>query len=617
MNEPKSQPQAARGASRTALGAAALRWLHQTIDGEPKILVDHVSGLLLGDGVLRATAAHLGDPHSPEVLALRSHVVLRSRYCEDRLASAVRQGVSQLIVLGAGLDTFAYRQPEWARGLRIYEVDQPASQAEKRRLLSDACIAIPDNVEFVAIDFERTSLAAGLKAAAVAFSRKTFFSCLGVTMYLSEDAVDALFEVVASFPVGSEIVFTYRQASRDGESALGQRVSALGEPWTFHIEPGALAHKLNVLGFASLEELDPLDADVLYFRGRTDGLHAPSRRGIAAAVVGECHASAGEEVRGAMAQPPPIELQPPGIARWRDGGTGVDWVHAFDSGRLGLNVMVQALTHGNEICGAIALDWLLAQRFRPQAGSLTLAFANVAAYARFDPADPFPSRLVDEDYNRIWADATLFGPGDTVELRRARQLRPFVDAAERLLDIHSMSEPCRPLMVCGTVEKNVAYARELGVPGDLLVDTGHPAGLRMVERGGFGDPQSPKLALLIECGQHWERAAADVAIDALVRFLGLTGVADAAWVQANVRLPLPPLQRLVRVTEPVVARSADFRFLVPTVGLSVVAKAGTPIAQDGDHVWVTPYDDAVLVMPGTRNLKPGGTAARLGRFETR
>ncbi len=311
----------------------------------------------------------------------------------------------------------------------------------------------------------------------------------------------------------------------------------------------------------------------------------------------------------------PVELRAPDIGRWRDGGTGVDWVHAFDSGRPGPSVMVQALTHGNEICGAIALDWLLEQNFRPQRGTLTLAFANVAAYARFDPADPFPSRLVDEDYNRVWADETLAGPGNTVELRRARELLPFVDAADLLLDIHSMSEPCRPLMVCGTVDKNAAYARELGVPADLLIDTGHPAGVRMVDRGGFGDPQSPKRALLIECGQHWEQAAADVAIDVLVRFLGLTGAADPAWVHAHVRSPLPPAQRLVRVTEPVVARSADFHFLVLAVGLSVVAKAGTPIARDGDHVWLTPYDDAVLVMPGLRNLKPGGTAARLGRFE--
>ena len=316
-----------------------------------------------------------------------------------------------------------------------------------------------------------------------------------------------------------------------------------------------------------------------------------------------------------MAELPPIELSAPDIARWRAGGTGVDWVHVIDSGRPGPQVMVQALTHGNEICGAIALDWLLQQRFQPQCGRLTLAFANVEAYARFDPADPFPSRCVDEDYNRVWSDDSLFGTGDSVELRRARQLRPFVDAAELLLDIHSMSEACSPLMVCGRVDKNAAYARALGVPGHLLIDTGHPAGLRMVDRGGFGDPHSPKRALLIECGQHWERAAAAVAIDTLVRFLGLTGLAEPAWWQARLRVAQPQAQRLVRVTEAVVARSADFQFLVPTVGLSVIAEAGTAIAQDGEHVWTTPYDNAVLVMPGLRNLKPGGTAVRLGRFE--
>jgi predicted deacylase len=310
-----------------------------------------------------------------------------------------------------------------------------------------------------------------------------------------------------------------------------------------------------------------------------------------------------------------IELSPPDIGPWRTGNTGVDFVHRFEAGAPGPAVMVQALTHGNEICGAIALDWLLRRGFTPRHGSLTLAFANVDAYARFDAADPYPSRFVDEDLNRVWADAVLFGAHDSVELRRARQLRPFVDAADLLLDIHSMSEPCRPLMVCGTLDKNAALARELGVPADLLIDTGHPAGLRMIERGGFGDPASPRRALLVECGYHWEQAAADVAIDTLVRFLGLTGLADADWVRSNVRMPLPAGQRLVRVTEAVVAQSTGLRFLVPTVGLSVVPRAGTPIAQDGDRIWTTPYDDCVLVMPGTHNLKPGGTAVRLGRFE--
>lgn len=312
---------------------------------------------------------------------------------------------------------------------------------------------------------------------------------------------------------------------------------------------------------------------------------------------------------------PPVELQAPDIGRWKHGGTGVDWVHVFDSGLPGPQVMVQALTHGNEICGAIALDWLLALGFRPARGRLTLAFGNVQAYAAFDPHDPFPSRYVDEDFNRVWGDDALFGSRDSAELRRARQLQPFVDAAEFLLDIHSMSEACAPLMVCGTADKNALYARQLGVPEILLIDTGHPAGLRMVERGAYGDASATKRALLVECGQHWERAAADVAIDTLVRFLGLSGVADAEWVATHVRLPLPPVQRLVRVTEAVVARSAAFRFLMPTSGLQVIAQAGTPLAQDGEHVWLTPYDDCVLVMPGTKNLKAGGTAVRLGRFE--
>jgi hypothetical protein len=178
--------------------------------------------------------------------------------------------------------------------------------------------------------------------------------------------------------------------------------------------------------------------------------------------------------------------------------------------------MVQALTHGNEICGAIALDALMREGLQPLCGRLMLVFANVPAFHRFDPSNPHASRCVDEDLNRVWGDDRLFGQGDSVELRRARELQPFVDQADLVLDIHSMSEPCRPLMVCGTADKNAAYARELGVPGDLLLDTGHPAGLRMVERGGFSDPASPKRALLIECGQHWERSSADVAVDTLV-----------------------------------------------------------------------------------------------------
>ncbi len=321
-----------------------------------------------------------------------------------------------------------------------------------------------------------------------------------------------------------------------------------------------------------------------------------------------------------MAEHFPIELSPPDIAPYRVGNTGVDYVHVLDSGLPGPNVMVQALTHGNEFCGAIALDWLLRERVRPARGRLTLALANVEAYARFDFDDPDASRCVDEDYNRVWADEALFGPRDSIELRRARQLRPFVDAADFLLDLHSMHEPCRPIMVCGTVDKNAEFARAIGVPADLLLDTGHPAGLRMIERGGFGDPSSPKRSVLIECGQHWEKSAAEVAVDTLLRFLRATGAVDQAWAQARLRLPAPPGQRLLRVTEAVVARSTGFRFLVPVEGLGVVEKQGTPIAEDTDPasgekiVWRAPYDRTVLVMPSLAHLRPGNTQVRLGRY---
>jgi predicted deacylase len=321
---------------------------------------------------------------------------------------------------------------------------------------------------------------------------------------------------------------------------------------------------------------------------------------------------------------PPLEILPPPIAHLRRGNVGVDYVHRFASARPGPEVLVQALTHGNEICGAHALLWLLEQveqveqveqGFAPQRGALTLVLANVAAFERFDAQAPHRSRFVDEDMNRVWSDEALQAPIDSVERRRARELRPFVDEADFVLDIHSMHEDCQALMVCGTADKNAAYARALGVPGLLLIDTGHPAGLRMVERGGFSDPASPRRALLVECGQHWQRASVDVAIDTLVRFLALTGLADADWAQQHRRLPTPPRQRLVRVTEAVVAQSADFRFLLPVQGLAVVPQAGTPIARDGERTWLAPYDNTVLVMPSTQHARPGNTQVRLGRYE--
>lgn len=320
----------------------------------------------------------------------------------------------------------------------------------------------------------------------------------------------------------------------------------------------------------------------------------------------------------AAPRPRPIELEAPDIARHRAGNTGVEYVHRLDSGRPGPEVLVQALTHGNELCGAIALDWLLRQRVTPLRGALTLVFANVAAFARWDPADPDASRFVDEDFNRVWHDDVLHGPRDSVELRRARELAPLVARADFLLDLHSMSEPCRPIMVCGTHgrggAKAVALARRLGVPGDLLVDTGHPSGLRMIERGAFGDPADPRVALLIECGQHWERAAQDVAIDTTLRLLRELGLLPDAFVAAHLRVAPPARQFVVSVTEAVVAQTDTFRFVAPFTGLDVIPRAGDPIARDGERLICAPYDDTVLVMPATAHRRPGTTMVRLGRI---
>jgi predicted deacylase len=311
-----------------------------------------------------------------------------------------------------------------------------------------------------------------------------------------------------------------------------------------------------------------------------------------------------------------IEVAFPDIRPYAKGNTGIPYVHTFDSGLPGPHVMVCALTHGNEVCGAIAVKDLLDLGVRPRAGRLTLAFANVDAYHTFDPARPDAARFVDQDFNRVWTAALLDDPArDSTELRRARALRPLVDTVDFLLDLHSMHERCAPLAVAGMAPKGADMARRLGTPAWIIRDEGHPEGRRMRDYDAFGDPDSPKNALLVECGQHWEASAVDVARDVTARFLamhGIIGLDDVppAWLQ-----PLPPATRTVRVTEPVVAHSMDFRFAMDYTGLETFAAPGTVIAwRDGEPV-TTPYPDCVLVMPSLRQLRPGVTVVRLGRME--
>lgn len=313
----------------------------------------------------------------------------------------------------------------------------------------------------------------------------------------------------------------------------------------------------------------------------------------------------------------PIEIDFPDIARWAAGNTGTPYVWTFDSGREGPHVGIQALTHGNEVCGAIALDFLLSHDVRPIRGKLSLVFANVTAYQRWNREEPFKSRFVDEDFNRLWSPAVLDGARESAELARARALRAHYDALDCLLDIHSMSDRCPALMLAGTRQKAIDLALALGIPEYVIVDAGHAAGRRLRDYGPFDDPRDPRAALLIECGQHWARDSAAVAIQASLRFLRHFEVVAPAFVARHVDRSDSPPQRIVEVTESVPIRTERFRFLWPhDDGLTVVPRAGSLIAKDGDIEIRTPYDRCVLVMPMRRASKPGDTAVRLGRFRS-
>lgn len=311
----------------------------------------------------------------------------------------------------------------------------------------------------------------------------------------------------------------------------------------------------------------------------------------------------------------PIEIEFPDLTPYAEGNTGIPYVYTYDSGVPGPHTMINALTHGNEVSGAIAVKALLDAGVRPRRGRLTLSFANIDAYLSFDPERPDASRFVDQDFNRVWMPATLDDMTlDSSELRRARVMRPLVDKVDFLLDLHSMHERSAPLTVSGPLRKGIAMAKQLGVPEHIISDEGHPEGRRMRDYGQFGDPSKPHTALLVESGQHWEAAGVEVARNCCARFLLLCGNVDAGDIPAGWLKPHPPSQKVIRVTEPVVASGTDFRFAGEYTGLETFADAGTVIGWDGDTPVRTPYPNCVLVMPSLRQLRAGVTVVRLGQL---
>jgi predicted deacylase len=299
-----------------------------------------------------------------------------------------------------------------------------------------------------------------------------------------------------------------------------------------------------------------------------------------------------------------VALTPPDIAPWLEGNTGVPGFTVLDSGRPGPDVTLVALTHGNELAGAIVLDAMLRAPPALASGRLTLGFANIDAFHRFNPKQPTASRFVDEDMNRLWDPHVLDGPRQSSELARARQIRPLIERSDLLLDLHSMLWPSDPLILSGPSPRGRELALSIGTPDLVIADHGHVSGPRLIDYMQFTGAGGAAAAL-VEAGQHWEAAtvtATKACIDGLLRATGL--------------LPggAPPRSaRLAEVTIAVTAATAGFTFVRPFRGGDVIPARNTLIAMDGATEIRTPHDDCLLVMPSLRPSR-GHTAVRLARF---
>ncbi len=307
-----------------------------------------------------------------------------------------------------------------------------------------------------------------------------------------------------------------------------------------------------------------------------------------------------------------VELTPPDITPYAAGTGSIPYIWTFDSGQPGPHVAITAIVHGNEPCGSWALDWMMRRETRPNRGKLSLAFMNVAAHEAFDPDVPDASRWIDEDFNRLWSPATLDDPDRklTEELRRAREVRPWLDTVDLLLDIHSMQNKANALTIAGLRPKGRDLARSVGYPDLVINDHGHAEGMRMRDYGGFSDPASPRNAMLVEAGQHWEAPAEGVAIETTIRFLRATGsvAADFAedWLADR---PAPEPMQFFQVSRAVTIETDNFRFAEDWSGLERLPE-GTLIGHDGPNEIRAPHPETVLIMP-SRRLWRGKTAVRL------
>jgi len=261
--------------SRTARGAALQRAAHQLLEA-PQVFEDPLALRIFGAPGVRWLGENLDRYRTPGSRGMRAFLVMRSRYAEDELARAYARGVRQYVVLGAGLDTFACRNPH--RRLQVFEVDHPSTQAWKREQLRAQSIDIPQSTVFAPVDFETQTLAGGLKAAGFRADRPAFFSWLGVTIYLSREAVEGTLRYIAARPAGSQVVFdfapplsTLGESERRSHEASAARVARAGEPWIGYFQPAALAEQMRASGFSAAQALGIGEMNARYFDGRTDG----------------------------------------------------------------------------------------------------------------------------------------------------------------------------------------------------------------------------------------------------------------------------------------------------------------------------------------------------------
>jgi methyltransferase (TIGR00027 family) len=253
-------------ASRTALYTSLLRAAHTRLDRNP-LIEDRWGERLVPDSV----RAMFSDESLVQSRAY-ANVVMRSRYAEDALQAAVTQGIRQYVLIGSGFDSFALRRPAFAAELQIFEIDHPSTQRLKRQRIAECGVSLPDSVHFIAADLSEESVAAALYRSSYRKDQLTFFSWLGVTMYLTREAnLATLQSIASSSPPGSELVFTYFDArlfqmATVAFQEMKDRVASIGEPFLSGFDPGALAADLARCGLSLVEDLAGGEVAARYHR---------------------------------------------------------------------------------------------------------------------------------------------------------------------------------------------------------------------------------------------------------------------------------------------------------------------------------------------------------------